>query len=90
MIPENLTAMAFALAIIIRMACFINLMRAGVVPQRCILGVLLLGVAAIGVLLAPLWPAAQVEFSWSTATFVAAVCLYVWTDRRRPTRSAEC
>lgn len=80
----TLIAQATALAVLIRMVCFLNLMKIGQVPQRCILGVLAAGVGAAGVMLAP-W-LEGVEFSWPTALFAAAAAVFVWTDRRGPTR----
>jgi hypothetical protein len=77
----TLIAQGSALLVVIRMVCFVNLMKQGHVPQRCIFGVLLMGTGALAVLISPFY---EVVLGWPAALFATAVAVFVWTDRRTP------
>lgn len=77
----TLIAQGSALLVVIRMVCFVNLMKRGHVPQRCIVGVLLMATGGLATLISPFYGSA---FGWPAALFATAVAVFVWTDRRTP------
>jgi multisubunit Na+/H+ antiporter MnhG subunit len=71
-----------AIAVLVRMGCFMNAMRAQHVPKHISIVIFLLAVAAVLWVVAPLW--LEVRYSWRDALFSAAIAFYVWLQRRKP------
>lgn len=75
----TIVAQLAALAILIRMVCILNASKCHGKIDRWTAAVILMAVAAVGVILAPVW---AYQFDWPACVLIVGMAQYIYFDRR--------
>lgn len=76
----HITALG-AFTTMVRLACFVNMMRSERVPARVVLAVVAFAMGCLCICLLPLYGH---QFDWPFALTSWGAASYVWLDRRQP------